>query len=201
MASKILMTAAACFAALVATGVPSGAGEAPADPASAEVEEIYILRSVRESRVQPAPEACATARTKLAEPAWEDQYTFRSVTTHAGDGRVAENEVNTVGSIRACFGKTADPTVLELYGDAVINGIAAKAFGKCYTTKKNFPEAGINLFGCMFELFDLPAPYVGGQLTTNSLSSPKLFGTASEPQGYTQVSIATVRLWKKQSAR
>ena len=167
---------------------------------AASVEEIYILRSVRETRVLPAPEACAAARTKLTDPAWEDNYTFRSVTTAAGDGRVVEAKAKTVGSIRACFGRTADPAMLELYGEAVINGIAAKASGKCQTTKRDFPEKGVNLFACLFELFDLPPEYVGGQLTTNSVSTPQLFGTKSEPQGYTQVSIATVRLWKKRAA-
>jgi hypothetical protein len=190
--------AVAAFTAVVFISVAPGAGDASAEPAGASgVEDIYVLRSVREARVQPAPVACATARTKLSDPAWEDSYTFRSVATRAEDGRVIENEANKVGSIRACFGKTADPAVMELYGDAMINGIAAKAFGKCQTAKRDFPEKGVNLFGCLFELSDLPAEYIGGQLTTNSLTSTELFGTTTNPKGYAQVSIATVRLWRK----
>ena len=191
MAARIL-TAVASLAAFVLASMPFGAAET-----AASVEEIYILRSVRESRVQPAPEACATALTKLADPAWEDQYTFRAVTTRPDDGRVTEAEAKNVGSIRACFGKTADADAFDLYGEAVINGIAAKASGKCRTAKRDFPEKGVNLFGCLFELYNLPADYAGGQLTTNSLSTSQLFGTQSAPEGYTQVSIATVRLWRK----
>ena len=167
-----------------------------AQPASSAIEDIYILRSVRESRAEPS-DACAPSQSKLQEPAWEDQYTFRSVATNADDGRVLHTNVKNVGSIRACFGKTKDADVLELYGEVSINGIAAKAFGKCNTAKRDFPEKGVNLFACLFELFDLPSEYIGGQLTTNSLSSTELFGTNSSPTGYTQVSIATIRLWKK----
>jgi hypothetical protein len=167
-----------------------------AQPATSPVEELYVLRSVRESRAQPS-DTCAASRSKLQEPAWEDQYTFRSIATNADDGRVLNTNVKSVGSIRACFGKTKDPEVLELYGEVSVNGIAAKAFGKCNTAKRDFPEKGVNLFACLFELFDLPPEYVGGQLTTNSLSSSELFGTESKPAGYTQVSIATIRLWKK----
>lgn len=167
-----------------------------AQPATSAVEEIYVLRSVRESRAKPS-DMCAPSRSKLQEPAWEDQYTFRSVATNADDGRVVNADVKSVGSIRACFGKTKDPEVLELYGEVSINGTAGKAFGKCNTAKRDFPEKGVNLFACLFELFDLPPEYVGGQLTTNSLSSTDLFGTETKPAGYTQVSIATIRLWKK----
>lgn len=185
-------------AVMAAFGVPVAAGETP--PASAapssEVEEIYILRSVREQRASPT-EACATARTKVADPAWEDQYTFRTVATRESDGRVLDTDVKPAGTIRACFGRTADPAVFELYGDLLVLGIAAKGFGKCHMTKSDFPEQGLKLFGCNFELFDLPAKYTGGQLTTNSVSSRQLFGTTSDPPGYTQVSIATIRLWKK----
>lgn len=167
-----------------------------AQAAASTVEDIYVLRSVRESRAKPS-DACAPSRSNLQEPAWEDQYTFRSIATNADDGRVLNTNVKTVGSIRACFGKTKDPEVLELYGDVSINGIAGKAFGRCNTAKRDFPEKGVNLFACLFELFDLPPEYVGGQLTTNSLSSSELFGTETKPAGYTQVSIATIRLWKK----
>ena len=167
-----------------------------AQPAPSAIEDIYILRSVRESRAKPS-DACAPSRSKLREPAWEDQYTFRTVATNEADGHVVNADVKSVGSIRACFGKTKDPEVLELYGDVSINGIAAKAFGKCNTANRDFPEKGVNLFACLFELFDLPPEYIGGQLTTNSLSSSELFGTETKPTGYTQVSIATIRLWKK----
>ncbi len=185
----------AAFVLVLASSMQPAQANDP-QPAASTVEDMYVLRSVRESRAQPS-EVCAPSRSKLQEPAWEDKYTFRSVATNETDGRVVNADVNTVGSIRACFGKTKDPEVLELYGEVSINGIAAKAFGKCNTAKRDFPEKGVNLFACLFELFDLPPEYVGGQLTTNSLSSTQLFGTETKPAGYTQVSIATIRLWKK----
>lgn len=187
--------------ASLCANAPIAAGDDPSAPASAAaattVEEIYVLRSVREKRQRPPTEACAREHSKLSDPAWEDFYTFRAVATREADGRVLEAAAKEVGSIRACFGTSAEPGVLEFYGEAMINGIAAKASGKCRAAKTNFPEAGVNLFACLFELFDLPAPYVGGQLTTNSLSSSQLFGMQSEPLGYTQVSIATIRLWRQ----
>lgn len=192
--TSLLLLLAICLA----SDLPVTAEET--QQAANDVEAIFILRSVRESRGSPS-ESCATARTKVNDPSWEDQYTFRSVETRADDGRVLNADGKMVGSIRACFGRTPDPTIFELYGDLQIHGMAAKGFGKCHMTKSDFPEPGLKLFGCNFELFDLPAEYMGGQLTTNSISSPNLFGTVSEPPGYAQVSIATVRLWKKRAAR
>jgi len=43
----------------------------------------------------------------------------------------------------------------------------------------------------------LPPPYVGGLLTTNAMTSAAAFGGDTEPLGYTQASIATIRLWRK----
>ncbi len=185
---------------LICASPPAYSEEAQVSKAAAatsDVEQIYILRSVREKRTMPPSDFCAKEKTKLGDPAYEDQYAFRTVSTQASDGRVIDASSKPAGHIQACFGRTADADVLELYGEFAVNGIAGKAFGKCHRQKSDFPEKGINLFGCIFALYDLPPGYTGGQLTTNSASSPKLFGTDSEPAGYTQVSIATIRLWKK----
>jgi hypothetical protein len=50
---------------------------------------------------------------------------------------------------------------------------------------------------CFMELSGLPAPYVGGQLTTNTVGSRNALGDRTDPPGYTQPSIATIRLWKR----
>jgi len=64
--------------------------------------------------------------------------------------------------------------------------------------KLDFPEQGLNSFRCWLDLSDLPAEYVGGLLTTSTVNSAhKMIGTETIPEGYTQASIATVRLWKK----
>ena len=191
--------AAVCLALALGAIGPAAVGE-EASVATSTVEEIYVLRSVREQRTMPPSDYCASGRTKLGDPAWEDQYSFRSIETRPEDGRIINDQVKPAGTIHACFGRTPDTTIMQLYGEFAVHGITGKAFGPCHMTKSDFPEKGIRLFGCMFELYDLPSQYVGGQLTTNSVTSPKLFGIESEPPGYTQVSIATIRLWKKRSA-
>jgi hypothetical protein len=90
------------------------AQNAQSNPAFAtETEEIYIARSVRESRMTPT-EFCAKARTGVDDPTIEDQYTLRSVATRTSDGRVVDTNVKTIGSIHACFGRTAIPATLTI---------------------------------------------------------------------------------------
>ena len=43
-----------------------------------------------------------------------------------------------------------------------------------------------------------PVGYVGGQLTTNTVLSRSVVGLVSDPEGYTQPSIVTIRLWKRE---
>ena len=69
--------------------------------------------------------------------------------------------------------------------------------GECRTTRSDFPETGFTLFACHLDLTGLPPGYVGGQLTTNTLQSRTMLGLDTDPPGYTQPSIATIRLWKK----
>jgi hypothetical protein len=63
--------------------------------------------------------------------------------------------------------------------------------------RQDFPEQGLRLFRCFLDLSGLPEQYVGGHLTTNTVGSKQNIGAVSEPPGYVQPSIATVRLWKK----
>ena len=63
-------------------------------------------------------------------------------------------------------------------------------------SKIDFPEAGLFPVRCQLILSGLPAPYVGGLLTTNTMTSRAAFGGDTDPPGYTQASIATIRLWK-----
>lgn len=50
---------------------------------------------------------------------------------------------------------------------------------------------------CVLNLMDSAGFYVGGQLTTNTITSRNSLGTVTDPPGYTQASIATIRLWKQ----
>jgi hypothetical protein len=79
-----------------------------------EVEEIYIARSVRESRVTPK-EFCAEAKTGFKSTI-EDQYTFRATATRTSDGRIIDTNAKTIASGRACLGPTEDnPAIANFY--------------------------------------------------------------------------------------
>ena len=65
----------------------------------------------------------------------------------------------------------------------------------------NVPEPGLFPVRCQLILSGLPAPFVGGLLTTNTMTSGAPFGGETDPPGYTQASIATIRLWKAKPGR
>jgi len=56
------------------------------------VENIYVARSLRESRVA-ATEFCAQARVGFGDATVEDQYTFRSIATRVADGLMVDAEI------------------------------------------------------------------------------------------------------------
>jgi hypothetical protein len=164
-----------------------------------QVEEIYIVRSVRESRVTPT-EFCAEAKTGFKSTI-EDQYTLRATATRTSDGRMVDTNAKTVASGHACFGQTADPAILNFYLDLHLGNTALEGIGDCRRTKVDFPERGLSVSHCLLNLSDPIGGYIGGQLTTNSITSLKLLGVETDPPGYTQSSIATIRLWKKRGER
>jgi hypothetical protein len=163
---------------------------------AAQVEEIYIARSVRESRVAPT-EYCAQTRTGFNSDYFEDQYSFRSTATRASDGRMVDANIKTIGSGHACFGRTADPAILNFYLDLQLGHTTLRGVGDCRQAKSDFPERGLIALHCSLNLSDPLGRYIGGQLTTNSIKSLKDVGLQADPPGYTQPSIATIRLWKK----
>jgi hypothetical protein len=162
------------------------------------VEEIYIARSVNESRTAPT-EFCAPARTGIADPVAEGRYSFRSISINASDGRVLDTNIRPIGSGHGCFGPTAGG-IRKIYGELIIGSKTFKGTGEC-RQKSDFPERGINEFHCSADLSSPDDQYVGGLLTTSSISSLKDAGLETDPPGYTQSSIATIRFWKKRSPR
>jgi hypothetical protein len=164
-----------------------------------QVEEIYIARSVRESQVAPT-EFCAQAKTGF-NSTFEDQYTFRSTATRTSDGRMVDTNVKTIGSGHGCIGQTADPAILNFYLELLLGRTALKGIGDCRQTKSDFPERGLSAYRCFLDLSDPLGQYVGGQLTTNTMGSLKNLGLETDPLGYTQPSIATIRLWKGRAER
>jgi hypothetical protein len=160
------------------------------------VEDIYIARSMRESRIAPTG-FCAQGRIGFGSVTVEDQYTFRSTATRAADGLLVDTNVNTIGRLHACFGSTPDPATVNFYGEGVLADVPFTGSGDCRVTRNDYPEPGIAVYRCFLELRDLPTGYVGGHLTTNTVVSRTAIGEKSDPPGYTQPSIATVRLWKR----
>ena len=188
-----------CGVLLVAT---SWAAE-PATPtlgqtSGSPVEEIYVARSLRESRAAPT-EFCAKSRIGFDSATSEDHYTFRSTTVRASDGRIVDNNVHAIGRLRACFGSTDDPKLLNFYAEGALGSATFTGRGECLAGKADYPEIGITTSRCFLHLGDLPKEYVGGELTTNSIRSRNVIGDVSDPPGYTQPSIATIRLWRRRS--
>ncbi len=164
--------------------------------AQSRVEDIYIARSVLESSVPPTA-FCTPARTGFDKYTNEDRYALQSIATRPSDGLVTDDNVNTIGGIRACFASTADPKTRNFYAEGTLGAVSFIGAGECLTVKPDYPEPGLTVARCFLELRNLSNGYIGGQLTTNTMRSRKLTGVITDPPGYTQYSIATIRLWKR----
>jgi hypothetical protein len=166
-----------------------------------DVEDIYVVRSVRQARV-PTTSFCDVAKIGFANANIEDQYIFRSISTRTSDGLVTDASVQTVRTAHACFGPTSDPNALNFYAEGQLGGVSFRGVGDCQNNRNypNYPEGGLGVSRCFLDLSGLPDSYVGGRLTSNSIVSPNsLIGERTDPPGYVQSSIATVRLWKRRS--
>jgi hypothetical protein len=165
---------------------------------STQVEEIYVARSVPESAVQPT-DFCAQGRIGFGGARAEGQFTFRSTTTQVSDGRMVNTNEKAIGSIHVCFGPFQNADIYNWYAEGVLGSTLFKGNGECRLRKADFPEPGLRALSCFLDLSGLPDAYVGGLLTTNSMTSPRP-GLETDPPGYTQTSIATIRLWRKRKA-
>lgn len=187
----LLVSALTIVSPMVANGQRSTAQSVTAQAA----EEIYVARAVREARAKPTA-FCDRARIGFDRAVFEDRFGLRSIEVRPSDGRVIRTDVQTIGEMRVCFGETADPATLNFYAEGKLATLAFVGRGECLTVNRDFPEPGITVMRCFLALDDLPAGYVGGQFTTNTILSRIAVGANSDPQGYTQPSIVTVRLWK-----
>jgi hypothetical protein len=173
---------------------------APAENAAsptAALEEVYILRSIREQQ-KPATDGCSSAKTGF-EPFAADAerfFSFWSVRSRPEDGRVVDAKGARVAELRGCFGPTSDRARQRFHAEVQLGSISFRGNGECLAIAIDSPEPGLFPVRCQLILSGLPAPYVGGLLTTNTLSSRAPFGGDTDPPGYTQASIATIRLWK-----
>jgi hypothetical protein len=191
------------FAALahISTSVATeDSTRAPGKTPGSRVEDIYIVRSFRESRDKPT-DFCSQSRTGFGDAASEDHFTFRSISIRTSDGKMTDNDVRTIGRLRACFGSTNNPTLQNFYAEGSLGAVTFTGKGECLANQTDYPEAGITGIRCFLHLSGLPPEYVGGELTTNSIRSRNVLGGVSDPPGYTQPSIATIRLWKRRDER
>ncbi|HEY0685826.1 MAG TPA: SMP-30/gluconolactonase/LRE family protein [Steroidobacter sp.] len=166
---------------------------------AAQLEDIYILRSIREQRT-PVTDGCAASKTGF-EPFSTDaerSFSFWSVSARTDDGRLIDSKHTRVAELRACFGPTQDRARQNFYAEVQLDAISFRGTGECLALAIDFPESGLFPVRCHLILSGLSAPFVGGLLTTNTISSGARFGGDTEPPGYTQASIATIRLWRSQ---
>jgi hypothetical protein len=111
------------------------------------------------------------------------------------DGRVVETKHKRAAELRACFGATNEPARQNFYAEIKLGSMSLRGTGECLALKIDFPDAGLFPVRCQLILSGLPAPYIG-LLTTNTITSRATHGGDTDPPGYTQASIATIRLWK-----
>lgn len=191
-----LTVAAAIIAAC--TALPACAARTrSASPQDSALEAIYVLRSIREQQ-PPTSDGCAASRTGF-EPFPTDAerfFSFWSVRSRAEDGRVVDAKQARVAELRGCFGPTEDRARQNFFAEIELGAISFRGSGECLALGIDVPEAGLFPVRCQLVLSGLPAPFVGGLLTTNTITSKAPFGGDTDPSGYTQASMATIRLWK-----
>lgn len=192
---------ALAIVAAVGLGGTSSACNAPvhsaASQAVASLEEIYVLRSIAE-RAEPIADACSAEKIGF-EPfrtAGERFFSFWSMRTDPANGHVVEPQDQRTAQLRGCFGPGEEPARQRFHARIELGSSSFRGDGECRAVQIDFPQAGLFPVHCWLVLSELPAPYVGGLLTTNTLKTKSAFGGVSDPPGYTQASIATIRLWK-----
>jgi hypothetical protein len=184
-------------AVLLLCACATQSGSAAAAEPEATLEDIYVLRSIREPR-EPVADWCSSSKTGF-EPFPKDAERFFSFWTAGVEpesGKVIDAKQTRAAELRACFGPTSEPALQNFYAEIKLGSISFRGNGECRAVKVDFPQAGLFPVRCQLVLSGLPAPYVGGLLTTNTMTSKAAFGGDTDPPGYNQASIATIRLWK-----
>ena len=184
--AAVLVTAMTLYACSASVG--NGSSKASA------LEEIYVLRSIRE-RHEPVADWCSSTRAGFVPFPADAERFFSFWSLRSEDGRVVDTKAARVADLRGCFGPTDERERQRFYAEVQLGSISFRGNGECLALARDFPEAGLFPVRCQLVLSGLPAPYVGGLLTTNTLTSRASFGGDTDPPGYTQASIATVRLW------
>ena len=201
----------ACKAARAAIHFGTGAGLAAlwgcsvTPPASsvaavASFEDILVLRSERKERLTEST-WCTKERAGFAPlrgpSLLEDRYVFWSVETRVADGLISNTHAANVGVARGCIGATENNAVFNFYIESTLGQITISGKGECTFVLANMPEKDLSLARCTVPLKVASDAYVGGLLVTSTMNSKEAIGLQTNPPGYTQPSIATIRLWRK----
>jgi hypothetical protein len=177
---------------MLAAAVLTASGSASAS----DLEDIYVLRSIPEQHT-PTPDWCAASRTGFAPyPADAERFfSFWSVRSQAEDGKIVDAKQQRVAELRGCLGPTNDRARQNFYVEVRLGAISFRGAGECQALQIDFPETGLFPVRCQVVLSGLPAPFVGGLLTTNTMTTQAVFGGDTQPAGY------TIRLWKARPPR
>jgi hypothetical protein len=181
IAGIVLQLSALLLSALLLSGCATPSGPATSSPAPAR-EEIYILRSIREPR-QATAGWCSSTRTGF-EPFPTDAerfFSFWSLALRPEDGRAVETKVRRVAELRGCFGATAERARQNFHAEIRLGALTFRGDGECLALATDFPQAGLFPVRCQLVLSGLPAPYVGGLLVTNTMTSKAAFGGDTDP--------------------
>lgn len=127
----------------------------------------------------------------------ERSFSFWSLRLQPETGRVLDPKAMRVAELRGCFGATRERPRQNFYAEVKLGSVSFQGKGECLALNVDFPETGLFPVRCQLVLSGLPPPYVGGVLTTNTVTSQAAFGGETNPPGYTQASIATIRLWRQ----
>ncbi len=160
-------------------------------------EDIYVLRSIREQQ-KPTANGCPASKTGFEPFATDAErfFSFWSLRQEPETGKVVDAKDKRVAELHGCFGPTNERPRQNFYAEIKLGELSFQGKGECLALNIDFPEPGLFPVRCQLVLSGLPAPYVGGVLTTNTLTSKANFGGDTDPPGYTQASIATIRLWR-----
>lgn len=89
---------------------------APTVEQTAALGDFYILRTIRETSAAPTA-FCSEERVGFGEVRIEDRYSLNSTATRSADGLMTHSDVASAGTLRACFGRTADSATSSFYGE------------------------------------------------------------------------------------
>jgi hypothetical protein len=190
----LLVPALLCYGCASTSAVPRS--EDYHQEVSADVEEIYILRTVRKEHTRGATPACAAAPFAVAN---EDVYEVWSMEQRSSDGRLIQTHKQEAGAFRICIGQLAAGKPFDIYTVGNMGGKNQTGLGQCSATAAQPPLKTLLALTCVATASDLPPEYAGGSMVTSTLA-PALGRDQpvdAHVPGYLSTSVIVMRLWKK----